>query len=146
LFSQNRPDVLVPVKVEGDPVDLTLLPPESVATNRAVPLKPFEPEFIPTLYATGGLNRERNEVVLFLSNPFPEIREAQIQLRGQQSGPSAAGWQLTDESPDAINTLDAPEIVSPKRFALALKGSEVVASLPAYSLTVLRVPVQSAQR
>jgi alpha-L-arabinofuranosidase len=141
MYSQNRPDVLLPVEVKGDPVDLKLLPPEAVATSRAVPLKPYEPDFIPTLYATGGLSQGRNEVVLFLANPFAEVREAHIQLRGKQLGRAATLTRLTADSPDAINSLDAAEAVAPKQSTLALEGSDVVTSLPAYSLTVMRIPI-----
>ncbi len=145
MYSQNRPDVLLPVEVKGDPVDLELLPPEAVATNRAVPLKPFEPEFIPTLYAAGGLDAEQDEVVLFLSNPFPEVRAAKIQLRGADLGGTATLTRLTADSPDAINSLDKPEAVAPKDLTLEIDGSEIAASLPAYSLTVMRIPT-SARR
>jgi alpha-N-arabinofuranosidase len=145
MYSRNRPDVLLPVEVKGDPVELALLPPESVATFRAVPLKPFAPEFIPPLYAAGGLSAERDEVVLFLSNPFPEVRDATVRLHGAKLGALATLTQLTADSPDAINSLDAPEAVTPKELTLSVDGSIVSAQLPAYSLTVIRVPTSSAR-
>jgi alpha-N-arabinofuranosidase len=145
MYSQNRPDVLLPIEVKGDPVDLELLPPEAVATYRAVPLKPFEPELIPTLYATGGLNAARDEVVVFLSNPFPEPREARIELRGAKLAGGAVLTQLTSDSPEAVNSLEAPTAVAPKESTLSFNGSEASTTLPAYSLTVLRAPASAAR-
>ncbi len=141
MFSRNRPEVLLPIEVKGDPVDLTLLPPEAVATNRAVPLTPYEPDFIPTLYASAGLSEGKSEVVLFLSNPFPEVRNANIRLRGAELGRTATLAQLTAESADAVNSLDAPMNAAPKQLTLTIQGSEIVTPLPAYSLTVMRVPL-----
>ena len=140
MFSRNRPDSVVPVKVEGKPVDLTLLPPEAVATNRAVPLKPFEPEFIPTLYATAGISEQSDEVVLFLSNPFSGTRDASVQLVGSKMGSTASVSQLTAEDADAMNSLEKPNAVVPKESTLAIQGSLVRAALPPYSLTVMRIP------
>jgi alpha-N-arabinofuranosidase len=140
MFSNNRPDFVLPVKVQGEPVDLTLLPPEAVATNRAVPLKPFEPEFIPTLYATAGISEQSDEVVLFLSNPFSEVRDASVQLLGSRVGSTASVSQLTAEDADATNSLENPMAVVPKESTLALQGSLVRAALPPYSLTVMRIP------
>jgi alpha-L-arabinofuranosidase len=140
MFSRNRPDSVLPIKVEGEAVDLTLLPPEAVATNRAVPLKPFEPEFIPTLYATAGISEQSDEVVLFLSNPFSEPRDASVQLVGSRVGSVASVSQLTAEDADATNSLEKPDAVVPKESTLAIQGSLIRAALPPYSLTVMRIP------
>lgn len=141
MYSRNRPDVLLPVEVKGDPVDLERLPPKAVATFGAEPLDPYSPETIPTLYATAGLSKARNEAVLFLVNPFPEERSADIRLRGRKLGAQAKVIRLTGNDPEMINSLDAPTNVAPTESSIALQGTQMVTALPAYSLTVMRVPL-----
>lgn len=144
LFSRNRPDVLVPVEIDGATVNLPKLPPESIRTYGAEPLPPFSPGSIPTLYAAAGLNQRRDETVLFLVNPFGEPREARIELQGARPGAQAKVERLSAESPDAVNSFDAPEAVSPKSFTLNISGSTVTDTLPAHSLTVMRIPITGA--
>lgn len=144
LFSQNRPDVLVPAEVAGAPVDLPRLPPKAVATYGAVPLPPYSPDSIPTLYASAGLNERRDEVVLFLVNPFGEPRAANIKVQGARLGAQANISQLTAASPDAVNSFEAPEAVAPKTSTVPLSGATITNTLPAYSLTVMRLPIVEA--
>lgn len=146
LFGQNRPDVLVPVEVSGPPVDLPRLPPSAVATYGAVPLPPYSPDMIPTLYTAGGLNQRRDEAVLFLVNPFAETRQARIKLQGAKLASQGRATQLTAASPDAVNSFEAPEAVSPKAFDVSIDGNMLTESLPAYSLTVLRIPLEGVAR
>ncbi len=141
LYGQNRPDVVLPTEVQGDPVDLTLLPPEKVATYGAVPLKPYAPDFIPTLYATAGLSKANNEVVLFLANPFPQERNASIRLKGKQLGGTATVQRIAGDDPDIVNSFEAPLAIAPQTSTIEVKGSEINASLPANSFTVMRIPV-----
>lgn len=146
MYSRNRPDVSLPVEVSGDPVALELLPPEAVATYGQKQLKPYTPELIPTLYAVGGLNAARDELVLFLANPFPEPRATRIELHGAKITGAATLTQLTADSPDAVNSLEAPTAVAPKALTLSFDGSDTTAVLPAYSLTVVRAPAELSRK
>jgi alpha-L-arabinofuranosidase len=79
--------------------------------------------------------------VLFLVNPFAEPREARIELRGARPGAQAKVEQLSAGSPDAVNSFDAPEAVSPRTFTIDFSGSTVTDTLPPHSLTVMRIPI-----
>lgn len=141
LYGQNRPDVVLPVQVEGAPVELELLPPRSVATSGATPITPYKPEFIPTLYVAAGQDNRAKEIVLFLVNPFAEPRAATIELRGAPpaSGPARA-TVLTSGDPDDINSFEAPTKISPREETFAINGANLVRTLAPYSLTVVRIP------
>lgn len=146
LFGQHRPDVLLPVDVDGPQVDLPRLPPEAVATYGATPLKPYAPESIPPLYASGGLSQKDNEAVLFLVNPFAEPRAMRLSLKGARPGEQASVAQLTVPSPEAGNSFEAPEAVVPRTFTVAMPGATTEHTLPAHSLTVMRVPLQGSSQ
>ena len=146
LFGQHRPDVLLPVKVEGAPVDLKLLPPEAVATNGAVPLRPYAPDHIPTLYASGGRRPASNDIVLFLANPFAEPRAADIRFSGNVRDATAQLTQLTAASADLVNSFDAPEAVAPVSAEVSVANGGLRTVLPPYSFTVARIPQGTSGR
>lgn len=141
LYSQHRPDVVLPIKVEGAPVSMELLPPRSVATWGAAPLPPFKPEFIPALYAAAGQDQRTRETVLFLVNPFAEPRAATIEIRGAKSlAPQARALVLTSRTPDDSNSFENPTHVTPREEKVPLAGATFKRSLAPYSFTVLRIP------
>jgi len=143
LYSHNRPDVVLPVKVEGAPVSMDLLPPRTVATYGAEPLPPFKPEFIPTLYAAAGQDKRARETVLFLANPFAEPRAVTIELRGAGAfAPQARAFVLTSGNPDDANSFESPSNVTPREERLALSSATFERTLAPYSFTVLRIPQQ----
>ncbi|HEY5809955.1 MAG TPA: alpha-L-arabinofuranosidase C-terminal domain-containing protein, partial [Povalibacter sp.] len=145
LFSRYRPDVSLPVTVAGDPVTLPPLPAKAVATYGADPLPPYAPDSIPTLYAAAGSDSERNELVLFLVNPFAETRDASIELKGAHTlGKTVSVTRLTSGSADDVNSFETPEAVSPRQLTSEITGSKLRQELPPNSLTILRVPAQGA--
>jgi len=140
LYSQHRPDVVLPVKVEGAPVSLEPLPPSAVATYGAVPLKPYKPELIPALYAVAGQDQRAREIVLFLVNPFAEPRAATIELRGASAvTPEAQAFVLTSANPDDANSFESPNEVAPRQEKLTLSGKTFKRTLAPNSFTILRV-------
>lgn len=141
LYGQNRPDVVLPVEVQGEPVALTLLPPKDVATSGAQPLPPYKPDFIPTLYVAAGQDNRANEVVVFLVNPFPEARAATIELRGTAAPRGRArALVLTSGDIEDANSFEEPNKITPREETLALSGSTLTRTLVPNSLTVLRIP------
>lgn len=141
LFSRNRPDVVLPVSVEGAHVPLQLLPPSKVATYGAEALPPYKPDFIPALYAAAGTDKAADETVLFLVNPFPEPRASMVELRGAKSvGAVARAVVLTSATPDDANSFEEPLKIAPKEEQVPLNGTTFTRVLAPYSLTVLRIP------
>jgi alpha-L-arabinofuranosidase len=146
LYSHHRPDVVLPIKVEGAPVSMELLPPRAVATYGAQPLPPYKPEFIPSLYAVAGQDQRAHETVLFLVNPFAESRAATIELRGIGAvAPQAQVFVLTSGNPDDANSFESPTHVAPREEKLALSGSTFKRTLAPQSFTVIRVRSQPHQ-
>ena len=141
LYSVNRPDVVLPVALEGAPVALELLPPAAVATHGASALTPFKPDAIPALYVAAGQDNRAHETVLFLVNPFPEPRAATIELRGAAGGTRAGrAFVLTSASPDDGNSFEEPRKVAPREESVTVTGATFTRTLPANSFTVLRIP------
>jgi len=140
LFSRNRPSRLLPVKVEGTPVNLALLPDKAVATYGAEPLPPYRPAFIPTLFAAAGRDEKDAAIVVFLVNPFADARAATIQLEGTTT-PRRDGraFVLTSSTGDDVNTFSAPQHVAPHEEPLTIEGRVLQRMLPPYSLTVMRL-------
>jgi alpha-N-arabinofuranosidase len=141
LYSQNRPDVVLPIQVEGAPITLESLPPSPAATGGANPIPLYKPEFIPTLYAAAGQDNRANEIVLFLVNPFPEPRAATIELRGitTLSG-NARAVVLTSGDLEDTNSFEEPNKIAPREETLALNGPTLTRTLTPNSLTILRIP------
>jgi alpha-L-arabinofuranosidase len=141
LYSCNRPDVILPISVNGPQVILPPLPAASVATYGA----PSQPQFcsgpLPALFVAGGLDRRAGEVVLFVVNPYAVPRDATVTLSGGATQGAIPGRAivLTSATPDDVNSFEAPATVIPREETLTTAGTEVVRSFPACSFTVLRL-------
>jgi alpha-L-arabinofuranosidase len=138
LFSRNRPDVVLPVSVEGALVNLPPLPARDVATYGATPLPPFKPASIPSLYVAAGEKSRGRDIVVFLVNPFAEPRRATVEF-GASARKIVGGRAtiLTSADPDDGNSFEEPRKVAPRDEPVALDGPVLNRALPAYSLTVL---------
>jgi len=140
LFSQNRPSRVLPVTVDGAPVNLPLLPSKAVATYGADPLPPDRPAFIPTLFAAAGTDEKKATLIVFLVNPFAEARTATLELDGASTLPRAGrALVLTGSSGDDVNTFADPQRILPHEEPLAIEGRVFQRTLPPYSLTVMRL-------
>jgi alpha-N-arabinofuranosidase len=117
LFSLNRPDVVLPVKL--DPAPAAAAPP---------------------LYVVAGLDRKTGETILDVVNPSDHEVAAEI---GQQGAPRAASGArltvLTSASANDENTFEAPMKVAPREETLKISGAIFSHSFPANSLTILRI-------
>ena len=140
LFSNNRPDRVVPVTVAGPAVTLPPLPAREVATYGAPPLMPYQPASIPALFAAAGLRGSAGEVVVIVVNPYAEARAAVIDLHGAKNvAPEAKAIVLTSGSPDDDNSFQAPTKVAPHEEMVSIDGLSFAHTFPANSLTILRL-------
>jgi alpha-L-arabinofuranosidase len=140
LFSRNRPDVVLPVSVEGPPVSLPPLPAASVATYGAPPLVPYAPPPLPAVFVAAGRDRRAGETVLFVVNPYVEARAATIELRGAaRVATEARILVLTSTNPDDGNSFETPTKVMPSEESMPVSGPVFAHTFPACSLTVLRL-------
>jgi alpha-N-arabinofuranosidase len=140
LFSNNRPDRVVPVTVAGPAITLPPLPAHEVATYGAPPLMPYQPASIPALFAAAGLRGSAGEVVVIVVNPYAEARTAAIDLRGaKRIAPDGRAIVLTSGSPDDENSFEVPTKVAPREEAVTIDGLSFAHTFPANSLTILRL-------
>ncbi|MDX2250122.1 MAG: alpha-L-arabinofuranosidase C-terminal domain-containing protein [Bacteroidia bacterium] len=94
------------------------------------------------LYASAVLDKEKGEFVVKLVNTADHAQEATINLKGGKTKPEAKVFTLTAGSPEAINALDNPQAIYPTEKTVAAGAREVSLTLPAASMTVLRVGVR----
>jgi alpha-N-arabinofuranosidase len=142
LFARNRPDLALPVVVDGAPVVLPPLPAREVATYGATPLPPFHPDSLSPVFVAAGRDARAHEFVVFLANPYAEPRIATIEFRGAaQTTAQAHVTVLTGANADDANSFEEPRRIAPRDEALAAALPSFTRSLPANSLTVLRIPV-----
>lgn len=94
----------------------------------------------PSIYASAGIDRKAGEVILQVANPGHEARQLSIHLRGWKSAKPAKGQLLTSASPDDKNTLEKPDLVSPKDVTSPVNAGVIHQTLPPWSHTTLRVP------
>lgn len=114
-------------------------PDEVLATAQDAPADPKARE----IYALAGIDRAANELVLKMVNRASGPREVGVTLAGLSVRPGKAkAWTLSHEDPTAENSLDDPEVVVPVKSTAAIAGPEFPYTLPAYSLTVLRIPLK----
>ena len=140
LFSRNRPDVVLPVVVEGARISLPPLPAREVATYGATPLPPYKSGPLPAVFAAAGLDRRTGEAVLFVVNPYPEPRAGTVVLRGAARVPKEGrAIVLTSAGADDENSFEAPTRVAPRKEILPVAGPQFPHAFPANSLTVLRL-------
>ena len=140
LYSCNRPDVVLPVSVEGPAVSLPPLPAASVATYGAPPLDPPVPPPLPAVFVAAGRDQRAGETVLFVVNPYAEARVAVIELRGTaRVAAEARVLVLTSANPDDGNSFEAPARVAPRAELLPIPGPVFPHTFPACSLTVIRL-------
>ena len=138
LFSRNRPDVVLPLVVDAPPVPLS--PAINASTSGAKALPAYRPASLPALYAVAGRDNRANEIVIFIANPYAEAKAATIELRGvTQLASAAKAIVLTSASPDDENSFEAPMKIAPREETVAISGTSLARTFPAYSLTVLRL-------
>jgi len=121
LFSRNRGDTVVPVKLE--------LPSSNPRTDSR-------------LYASAVRDDANGEIILKVVNPSSESRDVVIQLEGARSVRSGAtAVVLTGGKPNDENSFDAPQKVFPRSFPVEIKSPMFNQAVPPLTLMVLRIKV-----
>ena len=119
LFSVNRGDTALPVKLEGAPK----------ADNGQ-----------PRLYASAARDAGTGELIIKVVNATDTVERTTLRLAGVAQPPSTGrAFVLTAASPEAENTLDVPRTVVPVEEPLSGVGAEFTREFPAFSVTVLRL-------
>jgi len=95
-----------------------------------------------SLVACASLDKKNSEAILKIVNAASVAIPAEIHLQGRRAGPKVKGLILTSPNPTDENTLEAPEMVSPKPLDLRIKDGCLTHEFPGNSVTVIRVPVK----
>jgi alpha-N-arabinofuranosidase len=124
LFSANRPDYVLNTDVQAPQVSITNVQ-----------------GLVHQLYALGGLDQQRQEVVIKVVNPTPATVPAVIRLKGM-ANLAGRGKVITlgNTMATAENTLDHPNVVVPVEADMEVSGAEFTCTFNPNSLTILRLP------
>jgi alpha-N-arabinofuranosidase len=124
LFSANRPDYVLNTDVQAPQVSITNVQ-----------------GLVHQLYALGGLDQQRQEVVIKVVNPTPATVPAVIRLKGE-ANLAGRGKVITlgNTLATAENTLDHPNVVVPVEADMEVSGAEFTCTFNPNSLTILRLP------
>ena len=118
LFARNRGDRVLPVTLGG------------VTSDREA-----------RLYASSTLDAATGEVILKLVNATTQPARVPVELAGTRAVGAGTVTVLQGDSVDAENSVEAPDRVVPREAAFTAPGPKFDLTLPANSLTVLRVGV-----
>ena len=122
LFSRNRGDVVLPVKLDG------------IETSAAG---------VQSFYASAVRDNQAGEIILKVVNPGAEAAAVEIKLAGlSQVGPAGKAIVLAGDNLSAVNSMAAPEKISPIESKLENAAANFTHAFPARSVTVLRIKAQ----
>jgi alpha-L-arabinofuranosidase len=94
------------------------------------------------IVACSSYSRAANEVVVKAVNPYSQPMATTFNLMGVSSTASTGTLvRLTSGNPSDENSLSAPNLVALVTNSLSGLGTNFTLSLPAYSVSVIRVPV-----
>lgn len=97
-----------------------------------------------SVFATAGLMRSGNSVILKAVNYHPEPVEARIVLKGKESaGAMAQQIVISSEEKYDQNTLDAPLKITPSIRMVKAGAKEFGISLPPFSVNLLKIPLEN---
>jgi alpha-N-arabinofuranosidase len=94
------------------------------------------------LYTSASLDERRHELILKAINVSGTTRAAEIQLKGRSISGAAKVTTLASADLEAENSFEKPTRVSSVYSEIVVKSRSIPVSLPPYSLTVYRIPVQ----
>ena len=94
------------------------------------------------LFTSASVDQKSGDLILKLVNPSSAARKVRVEPKGARAVPASGRLQvLSSADPNAENSLDAPQRVSPAERTVAVAGGVVDLTLDAQSFTVLRVKV-----
>ena len=92
------------------------------------------------LYASSTFDRATGEVIVKIVNTTAVAKNTEIRLDGWKNTDGTGKlFILKSDSPEAVNSLDQPTLISPEEQTIEVKDKKVMFALAANSLSVLRV-------
>jgi alpha-L-arabinofuranosidase len=96
-------------------------------------------EMIPRAYLVAGLDKAAGEIVVKAVNPHAEPARVTLNLAGAKVPAQKARRVMLSGRPDDVNTMEEPLKVAPKEDTVEIAGAVSQVTLPANSLTILRI-------
>jgi alpha-N-arabinofuranosidase len=134
MFSQNRGDVVLPVTIETGKVDVTVSRGPRGSKEKVTERRQVDP-----LFATASRDNASGDLILKLVNVTDEPYETKLQIDGVAPISShAKAIVLTGQRLDQ-NSVAEPTKVSPHEETLSNAAAKFTHTLPARSVTVMRL-------
>ncbi len=93
-------------------------------------------------YLVAGLDKAAGEIVVKGVNPHAEAVTVALSLAGAKVAAQKATRITLSGLPDDVNTMEAPLKIAPKEDTVEIPGAVSQVTLPAHSLTILRVKAE----
>lgn len=91
-------------------------------------------------YASAVIDQNTKELIIKLVNASNAPRQREIAVPdAAQKAATGTITILQNERPEAMNTIDASETITPRTTGIAMKNKKMMLALPAYSVSVVRV-------
>ncbi|MBB6051455.1 alpha-L-arabinofuranosidase C-terminal domain-containing protein [Armatimonas rosea] len=100
-------------------------------------------ERLPSFFATAGLRQKESTVIVKATNYSAQPQETELVIEGAMVGEGSgrhAIYQASALSDD--NSLEHPTKLVPRETVFPVAGNRIKLTLPAYSVSVVRVPVR----
>ena len=92
------------------------------------------------LFASAAWDSASGDIIVKVVNTSAEAKNVVLNFKGKKKiGASGKSFVLAGGQGDAMNTLDNPAAISPKEGSVKIDGKKSAISLPALSMTVVRV-------
>src|SRR5688572_24017421 len=118
------------------------------ATNRGTHVLPTTLNNAPlagqdSLYASSSIDKTTNEIIIKIVNTACVEKKTTFSIEGvKKIGSQGTITVLTGDSPDQMNSLDAPYTISPVTQALNVPGKKLDLVLEPCSFNVIRIPLK----
>ncbi len=94
---------------------------------------------LPRLFAATSFEKSTGDTIVKLVNPTATARDVELDLRGAKTPPTLMLVHELTGSPDGVNSIEAPQAISPKMTEAALTANKFTTTVAPYSLRVLRI-------
>lgn len=91
------------------------------------------------LYATAAKDAEAGELIVKLVNTNTAVKTLEIKLSGGKAAKEAMVYTMEGSDPEAVNSFESPQNISPVSSMASLSGNTLKADLPATSFRVYRI-------
>ena len=93
-----------------------------------------------SLYASATSDKNAGELIVKIVNTSNKMQSAEVQLEGLKKADSNAQLiTLLNDDLEAVNSLDTPSVIAPKKSEIDTKGKSIALDLAPYSFSVLKI-------